>query len=211
MGTREGGDAYDDGGDPRQGYRQFTGCDGPVAFLRMPAVLVAIHQVVDDVHDAAEGGKEQKCCGSPREEADGGLDVCGVPRLIDGEEECHEDEQILRPLLRAHGEDEGGRQARLRGAIHAKMVVCRAWASQCQSRREIDGTGVVGDGSVESVWGHTASRSSLTPGRGRCYSVRWMVSVAKLVKAPGCGPGDRGFESLRSPHRLLQPVSDKRL
>ena len=27
-----------------------------------------------------------------------------------------------------------------------------------------------------------------------------VVSVAKLVKAPGCGPGDQGFESLHSPH-----------
>ena len=29
-----------------------------------------------------------------------------------------------------------------------------------------------------------------------------VVSVAKLVKALGCGPGDRGFESHRSPHTL---------
>jgi hypothetical protein len=26
------------------------------------------------------------------------------------------------------------------------------------------------------------------------------VSVAQLVRAPGCGPGCRGFESLHSPH-----------
>src|SRR5580700_5008090 len=27
-----------------------------------------------------------------------------------------------------------------------------------------------------------------------------MVGVAQLVRAPGCGPGCRGFESPRSPH-----------
>jgi hypothetical protein len=29
-----------------------------------------------------------------------------------------------------------------------------------------------------------------------------MVGVAQLVRAPGCGPGCRGFESPRSPHRI---------
>src|SRR5271169_408174 len=29
-----------------------------------------------------------------------------------------------------------------------------------------------------------------------------MVGVAQLVRAPGCGPGCRGFESPRSPHGL---------
>ncbi len=28
-----------------------------------------------------------------------------------------------------------------------------------------------------------------------------MVDVAQLVRAPGCGPGGRGFESLRSPQK----------
>src|SRR5579863_8329447 len=31
-----------------------------------------------------------------------------------------------------------------------------------------------------------------------------MVGVAQLVRAPGCGPGCRGFESPRSPHRLYR-------
>ncbi len=30
-----------------------------------------------------------------------------------------------------------------------------------------------------------------------------MVSVAQLVRAPGCGPGGRGFKSHRSPHKKL--------
>ena len=29
-----------------------------------------------------------------------------------------------------------------------------------------------------------------------------MVELAQLVRAPGCGPGGRGFESLISPHNL---------
>ena len=35
---------------------------------------------------------------------------------------------------------------------------------------------------------------------------RWifMVIVAQLVRAPGCGPGGRGFESLHSPHFFAQ-------
>jgi hypothetical protein len=30
-----------------------------------------------------------------------------------------------------------------------------------------------------------------------------MVGVAQLVRAPGCGPGCRGFESHRSPHEVF--------
>ena len=29
-----------------------------------------------------------------------------------------------------------------------------------------------------------------------------VVGVAQLVRAPGCGPGGRGFDSLHSPHFL---------
>ena len=29
-----------------------------------------------------------------------------------------------------------------------------------------------------------------------------MVGVAQLVRAPGCGPGGRGFETPRPPHSL---------
>ena len=31
-----------------------------------------------------------------------------------------------------------------------------------------------------------------------------MVDVAQLVRAPGCGPGGRGFESHLSPHVLIE-------
>lgn len=30
------------------------------------------------------------------------------------------------------------------------------------------------------------------------------VGVAQLVRAPGCGPGGRGFETHHSPHILIQ-------
>ena len=32
------------------------------------------------------------------------------------------------------------------------------------------------------------------------HAVEKMVDVAQLVRAPGCGPGGRGFESHLSPH-----------
>src|SRR5207245_2509718 len=40
--------------------------------------------------------------------------------------------------------------------------------------------------------------------RGMRHGRAAMVGVAQLVRAPGCGPGCRGFESLRSPHVLRQ-------
>ena len=36
-----------------------------------------------------------------------------------------------------------------------------------------------------------------------------MVIVAQLVRAPGCGPGGRGFESLHSPHFFAQILGKK--
>ena len=33
-----------------------------------------------------------------------------------------------------------------------------------------------------------------------------MVDVAQLVRAPGCGPGGRGFESHLSPHFLKHKI-----
>src|SRR4030042_6450214 len=36
-----------------------------------------------------------------------------------------------------------------------------------------------------------------------------MVGVAQRFKAPGCGPGDRGFESLRPPQKCAYSSADK--
>ena len=36
-----------------------------------------------------------------------------------------------------------------------------------------------------------------------------MVVVAQLVRAPGCGPGGRGFESLLPPHFFCQNFGKK--
>ncbi len=40
-----------------------------------------------------------------------------------------------------------------------------------------------------------------------------VVSVAQRPKAPGCGPGDRGFKSLHSPHlyslKIFYPVNKR--
>ena len=44
---------------------------------------------------------------------------------------------------------------------------------------------------------------SLTNGEKYCKinsAFEKMVDVAQLVRAPGCGPGGRGFESHLSPH-----------
>ena len=46
-----------------------------------------------------------------------------------------------------------------------------------------------------------------------CYNSAPVASVAKWSKAPGCGSGDRGFESHRSPQlasakkRVCAPVA----
>jgi hypothetical protein len=39
-----------------------------------------------------------------------------------------------------------------------------------------------------------------------CYNFGSMASVAKWSNAPGCGSGDRGFESHRSPHLVMEIV-----
>ena len=36
-----------------------------------------------------------------------------------------------------------------------------------------------------------------------------MVGVAQLVRAPGCGPGGRGFETPRSPQFLVAQIIEK--
>ena len=35
-----------------------------------------------------------------------------------------------------------------------------------------------------------------------------MVDVAQLVRAPGCGPGGRGFESHLSPHVFIMHIQN---
>ena len=37
-------------------------------------------------------------------------------------------------------------------------------------------------------------------GQGCLELIYFMVIVAQLVRAPGCGPGGRGFEPHQSPH-----------
>ena len=37
-------------------------------------------------------------------------------------------------------------------------------------------------------------------GQGCLKLIYFMVIVAQLVRAPGCGPGGRGFEPHQSPH-----------
>ena len=34
-----------------------------------------------------------------------------------------------------------------------------------------------------------------------------MVGVAQLVRAPGCGPGGRGFKSHHSPNPMMKDIS----
>ena len=54
---------------------------------------------------------------------------------------------------------------------------------------------------------YTSSKAARCPPGQRAFCCRrsmtaTMVGVAQLVRAPGCGPGCRGFESPRSPHRV---------
>lgn len=39
----------------------------------------------------------------------------------------------------------------------------------------------------------------------------FMVGVAQLVRAPGCGPGGRGFETHHSPHFTFKRTVEFRL
>ena len=40
------------------------------------------------------------------------------------------------------------------------------------------------------------------------YEIGHMVGVAQLVRAPGCGPGGRGFNSHRSPKLIAGSISN---
>ncbi len=40
-------------------------------------------------------------------------------------------------------------------------------------------------------------------GSNPAFPTEWLAPIAQLVRAPGCGPGGRGFESRRSPHIFI--------
>ena len=78
--------------------------------------------------------------------------------------------------------------ARLRGPLTSPDVPDLAVPAQAADQHRSGRRQDTSDGPVQ--W---------TPRRaGRCAD---MVAVAQLARAPGCGPGGRGFETPRSPHR----------
>ena len=72
--------------------------------------------------------------------------------------------------------------------------------------KRLDPTGIV----KESCFFSVLSRKTLEifPKCTIVYDTLKMVVVAQLVRAPGCGPGGRGFESRLPPHiERSAPVS----
>ena len=49
---------------------------------------------------------------------------------------------------------------------------------------------------VENFWKKAEYELAFFRGQGILKACFYMVVVAQLVRAPGCGPGGRGFESL---------------
>ena len=47
------------------------------------------------------------------------------------------------------------------------------------------------------------------PNKRILYAILQMVDVAQLVRAPGCGPGGRRFESGLPPHFFAQKMGKK--
>jgi hypothetical protein len=67
-----------------------------------------------------------------------------------------------------------------------------------------------GEDATSAVLGLSAEetsvlRVSLQPACSVCHAGPRMVAVAQQVRAPGCGPGGRGFKSPRSPRRRRVP------
>ena len=66
---------------------------------------------------------------------------------------------------------------------------------------KLDGDGVLGIYSVK--------KQLIFQRRGVSFTGFRLVIVAQLVRAPGCGPGGRGFKSRLSPHFYSQKASSQ--